>query len=252
MEEYVKKSKVIRSRRGFSREIRIFESDGGRYVKKERRSLLKQLCLTFTEMLCVMFSFDFSLPRYISNLQAKINEANRIGLGIPTPTLYPVNGDLVVEDFVEGLPLDVYLEKCDENRIKEVGREIGERVAKLHHKNFAFGDFKASNVIISRDGKIFHTDFERSQKKPTRFQKNLDIATHIGSLSFLPRKTFESYYDNFLFGFVSAKGYFAWRTLLLTDFCSLFIHQRLLLQRIIPNMLYRGPKKYMSLKPTET
>ena len=246
-ENYKRGINELRSWRGFSRAVTVLKgNDGKNYVRKERKNMLGQICLMLLEMLGAVFSFDIVSPRYVSSLQAKNNEKNRMELEIPTPAIHPTQGDFIVEDFVEGQPLDVYLLKCDESEIRTIGYEMGRRVAQIHIRKFAFGDFKASNVIVSGDNKFFHIDFERLQRYPVRFQKNLDVATHMGSLTYLPGRVYKPYYDSFLFGFTSNGGTFTWRTLLLINLCSLFIHQRLLLHNIVPNILRLVPLKYLS------
>ncbi|MFW6449487.1 MAG: KEOPS complex kinase/ATPase Bud32 [Nanoarchaeota archaeon] len=84
-------------------------------------------------------------------------EANMLRkIDIPAPKLISVDKkEMTIEmDKLTGKKLSTSLEKMD---YKNISKEIGEKVAKLHKKNIIHGDLTTSNMIFS--DKLYFIDF---------------------------------------------------------------------------------------------
>ncbi|MFW6014758.1 MAG: KEOPS complex kinase/ATPase Bud32 [Candidatus Nanoarchaeia archaeon] len=84
-------------------------------------------------------------------------EANMLKkIDIPAPKLISVDKkEMTIEmDKLTGKKLSTCLEKMD---YKNISKEIGEKVAKLHKKNIIHGDLTTSNMIFS--DKLYFIDF---------------------------------------------------------------------------------------------
>lgn len=61
-------------------------------------------------------------------------------------------------EFIDGLKLSSALDEFDLNKQKEICKNIGENVAKIHDKEIIHGDLTTSNMIF-KNGEIFFIDF---------------------------------------------------------------------------------------------
>jgi len=85
-----------------------------------------------------------------------LEKASRL---IPIPKIIKVderNKEIDME-FINGKKLSEYLESLN---YKEISKQIGENIAKLHDNNIVHGDLTTSNMLLSdKDNKLYFIDF---------------------------------------------------------------------------------------------
>ena len=86
--------------------------------------------------------------------EAKLLEKASV-LGI-SPKPIEVTNNKITIPFIEGKKLSEYLEQLN---YKEICREIGKNIAKLHDSNIIHGDLTTSNMILTQDNNLFFIDF---------------------------------------------------------------------------------------------
>jgi TP53 regulating kinase-like protein len=81
--------------------------------------------------------------------------------GVPTPTIFfvDVKNALIVMEHVDGKQLKQLLNEVSNDERKRLCRQVGELVGRLHKYGIVHGDLTTSNMIYTRDGKIFFVDF---------------------------------------------------------------------------------------------
>ncbi|MHA1594714.1 MAG: Kae1-associated kinase Bud32 [Candidatus Baldrarchaeia archaeon] len=97
--------------------------------------------------------------------------------GVPTPALYFIDlesGSIIMER-IEGQVLKDILDKLSEDRAREICREIGRLVGKLHNNGIIHGDLTTSNMILSPDGRIVFIDFGLAEYSKELEDRAVDI-----------------------------------------------------------------------------
>jgi TP53 regulating kinase-like protein len=86
--------------------------------------------------------------------------------GVPTPTIFfvDVKNALIVMEYVDGKQLKQLLNEVSNDERKRLCRQVGELVGRLHKYGIVHGDLTTSNMIYTRDGKIFFVDFGLGEK----------------------------------------------------------------------------------------
>jgi TP53 regulating kinase-like protein len=86
--------------------------------------------------------------------------------GVPTPTIFfvDVKNALIVMEHVDGKQLKQLLNEVSNDERKRLCRQVGELVGRLHKYGIVHGDLTTSNMIYTRDGKIFFVDFGLGEK----------------------------------------------------------------------------------------
>jgi len=81
--------------------------------------------------------------------------------GVPTPTIFfvDVKNALIVMEYVDGKQLKQLLNEVSNDERNRLCRQVGELVGRLHKYGIVHGDLTTSNMIYTRDGKIFFVDF---------------------------------------------------------------------------------------------
>ena len=81
--------------------------------------------------------------------------------GVPTPTVYLVDREKfeVVMEYVEGVRLKDYLENGSLEKALKLCFQLGKLIGKLHLKGIVHGDLTTSNIILTKDWKMFMVDF---------------------------------------------------------------------------------------------
>ena len=85
---------------------------------------------------------------------------------VPTPLIYMVNipdGSVTME-FVEGQQIKQLLNGASPDKRKEFCIAIGKLIGRLHSHGLIHGDLTTSNMILSKEGKIFFVDFGLGEK----------------------------------------------------------------------------------------
>jgi TP53 regulating kinase-like protein len=86
--------------------------------------------------------------------------------GVPTPTIFfvDVKNALIVMEHVDGKQLKQLLNEVSNDERKRLCRQVGELVGRLHKYGIVHGDLTTSNMIYTRDGKVFFVDFGLGEK----------------------------------------------------------------------------------------
>ena len=106
---------------------------------------------------------------------------------------------VLVMDWVDGMPLDVYMKTIEGSQFKRelLAKQFQELVCWLLPKHFAHGDIKPDNIIIKEDGSIVLVDYDGMFVPSLRGKEALEMGTpmyqHPGrTLSF-----FNEYIDDY-------------------------------------------------------
>jgi len=116
---------------------------------------------------------DESLRRSRTRTEAKIIALARKH-GVPTPIILDIDGDKIVMERIKGEPVKNVMSK-------EISREIGRMVARLHKAGIIHGDITPMNMILS-DGKIYFVDFGLSFIEDRVEPKGVDLHVYFESL----------------------------------------------------------------------
>jgi TP53 regulating kinase-like protein len=86
--------------------------------------------------------------------------------GVPTPTIFfvDVKNALIVMEHVDGKQLKQLLNEVSNDERNRLCRQVGELVGRLHKYGIVHGDLTTSNMIYTRDGKVFFVDFGLGEK----------------------------------------------------------------------------------------
>ena len=60
--------------------------------------------------------------------------------------------------YIDGKKLSIHLDKFELKKQKQICKQIGENIVKIHNENIIHGDLTTSNMILKKD-KIFFIDF---------------------------------------------------------------------------------------------
>ena len=104
-----------------------------------------------------------------------IHEAKRAG--VPTPIIYLVDVEnaIIVMELVEGKQLKKLLITLSANKRANVCLQIGVLIAKLHKNGIVHGDLTTSNMIMTKEGKIFLVDFGLGEKNVELEARGVDL-----------------------------------------------------------------------------
>ncbi len=110
--------------------------------------------------------------------EAKImSEARR--LGIPTPVIYDVRQSALVMERIDGRPMKEVISR-------ELSREIGVLIGRLHKGGLIHGDLTTSNMIVKDDdakgGAIYLIDFGLSFWEATTEARGVDVHVYYQTL----------------------------------------------------------------------
>jgi TP53 regulating kinase-like protein len=97
--------------------------------------------------------------------------------GVPTPLIFMVNAaeSTITMEFVEGKQVKQVLNRVSKAKRKEICREIGELIGKLHRHGLIHGDLTTSNMILTAEGKIFFVDFGLGEKNSELEAQGVDL-----------------------------------------------------------------------------
>jgi tRNA A-37 threonylcarbamoyl transferase component Bud32 len=123
-------------------------------------------------------------------------------LGIPTPRLYHISKDKIIEEYIEDGNLYKFL-KNDGNI--DIVFKAGVITGKLHNAGFCFIDNKAQNYLV-KSSDLFRTDIGFIQKQNSVFAKSLDVGLFLSSLIDLDASKYKLIEKSFLDGFKSETG----------------------------------------------
>jgi TP53 regulating kinase-like protein len=96
---------------------------------------------------------------------------------VPTPIVYEVDrvGMRIVMEFIEGKQVKLVLDKLGPAARRRLCNLIGRQVARLHRAGIIHGDLTTSNMILTRDGKVYFVDFGLGEYNPSLEAKGVDL-----------------------------------------------------------------------------
>lgn len=119
---------------------------------------------------------DLQLRESRTALEAKLFVDARLA-GVPTPVVYEVDrvGMRLVMEFIEGKQVKQVLDKLKPAERRKLCRLIGKQVARLHAAGIVHGDLTTSNMILTREGKVFFVDFGLGEYNPSLEARGVDL-----------------------------------------------------------------------------
>ncbi|MGQ9506248.1 MAG: Kae1-associated kinase Bud32 [Candidatus Bathycorpusculaceae bacterium] len=97
--------------------------------------------------------------------------------GVPTPTIFLVDtkNATIIMEFVEGKQVKRLLSEASKEEREGLCLKIGELIGRLHEKEIIHGDLTTSNMIMTREGKIFFVDFGLGEKNKELEARGVDL-----------------------------------------------------------------------------
>ncbi|HEY6536661.1 MAG TPA: hypothetical protein VIY08_12810 [Candidatus Nitrosocosmicus sp.] len=120
-------------------------------------------------------------------------------LGIPTPHLYYLSKDTLIEEYIEDGNLYKFLKN---NGDINIVFKAGSITAKLHQAGFCFIDNKAQNYLV-KNSNLIRTDIGFIQKQNSIYAKSLDVGLFLSSLIDLDGEKYKRIEKTFLEGLKS-------------------------------------------------
>ena len=119
---------------------------------------------------------DKQLRESRTALEAKLL-ADSKKAGTPTPTIFEVDrvGMRIVMEFIEGKQVKPVLDKLESSARRGLCKLIGRQVAKLHRAGIVHGDLTTSNMILTREGKVYFVDFGLGEYNPSLEARGVDL-----------------------------------------------------------------------------
>jgi len=144
---------------------------------------------------------DKKLRKFRSRKEAKLlNEARKIGVATPKILNLDEEKGLIVMEYIDGIRIKEFLEKCDKKEVEKILRKIGELVGKLHSYNLIHGDLTTSNLILKSD-KIYFIDFGLGEFSQRIEDKAVELRLFEEALKATHFKIFKIAWKNFINGY---------------------------------------------------
>jgi N6-L-threonylcarbamoyladenine synthase/protein kinase Bud32 len=150
---------------------------------------------------------DLRLRKERTKKEAKLlGEAK--SCGVKTPLIYDVNKqkNILVLEKVHGKMIKEIFKDADIGKIKNISRNIGENIAKLHNCGIIHGDLTTSNLILE-DDKIVFIDFGLGKNSDLIEDKGVDLLVFKKSISGIHYKIAEICFDEISKGYTKANNY---------------------------------------------
>ena len=177
------------------RDIKITKVDGRKVIIKKDKvtKVINEYFLIFLySLISVILLHPSSPPKLGRSILINESEENRQKLnkiGIPTPHLYHINKNTIIEEYIEDGNLYKLLKNDGD---LDIVFKAGAITGRLHNAGFCFIDNKAQNYLVNRSD-LFRTDFGSIQKQNSIFAKSLDIGIFLSSLIILIRKNIKKF-----------------------------------------------------------
>jgi len=110
-----------------------------------------------------------------------VNEAKALikvksyGLNVPQVFEIDIQNPTIVMKYIEGEKLKNFLKYLDNTKKEKYFKQIGIFIAKLHINGHVHGDITTSNLIITKEEKIFLIDFGLHDYSDTIEDKSVDL-----------------------------------------------------------------------------
>ena len=119
---------------------------------------------------------DLQLRGSRTALEARLfSDAKRAG--VPAPVVYELDRvDMrIVMEFVKGEQVKLVLDKLEPAARRKLCELIGRQVARLHRAGIVHGDLTTSNMILTREGKVYFVDFGLGEYNPSLEARGVDL-----------------------------------------------------------------------------
>jgi TP53 regulating kinase-like protein len=148
---------------------------------------------------------DEKLRKLRTRSEAKLLE--KAGKLIPTPKVKKVDDKTMEIDmeFIAGKKLSEHLDSL--NNAEEVCRTIGAQIAKLHDADIIHGDLTTSNMILSKEDKLYFIDFGLGFNSAKIEDKAVDLHLIKQALEAKHFLHFENFFSAVLQGYAHSKNY---------------------------------------------
>ncbi len=150
---------------------------------------------------------DLRLRKERTKKEAKLlGEAK--SCGVKTPLIYDVNkkqNSLILEKIHGKMIKDIF-EDANIGNIKNISRNIGESIAKLHNCGIIHGDLTTSNLILEND-KIVFIDFGLGKNSDLVEDKGVDLLVFKKAISGIHYKIAVTCFDEILIGYRETDDY---------------------------------------------
>jgi len=119
---------------------------------------------------------DLQLRESRTALEAKLFADAKVA-GVPTPAVYEVDrvGMRIVMEFIEGKQVKLVLDRLNPAERRKLCQLIGRQIARLHRAGIVHGDLTTSNMILTRQGKVFFVDFGLGEYNPSLEARGVDL-----------------------------------------------------------------------------
>jgi TP53 regulating kinase-like protein len=119
---------------------------------------------------------DSQLRKSRTSRECKMLTISR-SLGVPTPAVYSVNLDkhMILMDFISGTQFKQLAGDIPRSALISLSREFGKLIALLHEGDVVHGDPTTSNVIVSKNSRMWIIDFGLSEMNATTEMKGVDL-----------------------------------------------------------------------------
>jgi TP53 regulating kinase-like protein len=104
-----------------------------------------------------------------------MHEAKKAGVPTPTIFLVDVKNAIIIMEFVEGKQVKQLLGETSKEKRESLCLKIGELIGRLHENGIIHGDLTTSNMILTREGKIFFVDFGLGEKSKELEARGVDL-----------------------------------------------------------------------------
>ena len=110
---------------------------------------------------------------------------------------------IIVMKYIEGEKLKDALDSLDNSRKEEIFKKIGRFIAILHMNGQIHGDITTSNIILTKNQKIFFIDFGLHEYSDSIEDKSVDLHLLKRILISTHGKDFNMCFNAFLIGYKS-------------------------------------------------
>ena len=128
--------------------------------------------------------------------------------GVPTPTIFMVDltDKSIIMEYIQGVRLKDILDGLPEDEKRRILTEVGRLIGLMHRKNVIHGDLTTSNIIVTKDGKIYFIDFGLSEFSDEIEKRGVDLHLMKRALQSTHHTYFEEYFREVLNGYSEVVG----------------------------------------------
>jgi len=141
---------------------------------------------------------DERLRRLRTKRESKLLEnAKRAGVPVPRVHRTDVKDRKIVMEFIDGRVMKEVIDEGDGKAVKQLSKEIGGLIAKLHDHNIVHNDLTTSNMML-KDNKIHFIDFGLGMTSTRVEDKAMDLVVLKKALHAAHTDKFEIMWDSII------------------------------------------------------